>query len=443
MTTQTPTPEEVTAVDLAENTIFNFVTGPAGTGKTFMMKDWADNDRSVTLAATTGIAAVNLGGATTINALLQYFDTPSLKDAWTQGWLTTQLVRLGRDGLRRIVLDEVSMLDGEQLSVLVWAIEDTNDRLDGEALPPMGLTLTGDFCQLPPVKAKFAFEVEEWEKFKDHTHILKTIRRQEDLEFIGALQKVRLGAGRLGADWMEAKGVFKERTTDAWEGTTIFAKNDAVARFNQMRMAQLTTSGVNFEAMRWGKQRPEWDKQIPPRLDLKTSALVMILANKRHTDPMTGQKTREFDYVNGDLGVLEDVIAGTAWVKLHRTGKSQAVESIERKVEIPLEPGRLKQLKAQFPNDWSDHLSDDGKKEVIGGIIYMPLRLAYATTVHKSQGLTLDQVQINLRDPFFRQPGMLYVALSRARTVEGLALVGNHKTFMDRCSVDRRVKEWL
>jgi len=79
----------------------------------------------------------------------------------------------------------------------------------------------------------------------------------------------------------------------------------------------------------------------------------------------------------------------------------------------------------------------------MGQIEYAPLRLAYASTVHKSQSLTLDRVQVDYRDHFFSSPGMLYVALSRCRTLEGLRLVGQQGTFASRCTVDERVRGWI
>ena len=92
-----------------------------------------------------------------------------------------------------------------------------------------------------------------------------------------------------------------------------------------------------------------------------------------------------------------------------------------------------------------EHITEKGKgkSEIIGTIDYMPLRAAYGCTVHKTQGLTLDNVQVNIRDPFFRQPGMLFVALSRARTMEGLRIVGNQTGFVERCRIEPRVQKWL
>jgi ATP-dependent DNA helicase PIF1 len=113
---------------------------------------------------------------------------------------------------------------------------------------------------------------------------------------------------------------------------------------------------------------------------------------------------------------------------------------VRREVKQPCDAARRKELRAEGKDDL---ISDDGKWEITGWIAYMPLRVAYASTVHKSQGLSLDQVQINFRDAFFKSAGMVYVALSRARTAAGLRLVGTPATLVERCHADPRLKEWL
>lgn len=419
---------------------FEFITGSAGTGKTFLMKERAAADSAVTLCATTGIASVNLGEGTTINALLKFFDTASLRDSWTEGWLGMILAKEVRAGLRQIVLDEVSMLDGEQLTILCLAIDDVNERQEAAGQAGLGLTLTGDFCQLPPVKAKFAFEMEVWgERFEKNTTRLTKIWRQEDQDFVSALQQVRRGE-RSAVEFFAR--YLQEQTDHEYDGATIVARNELVDNFNRLRMSKLQGKWIGWTSARWGSQRGDW-KNIPEKLDLKVGAYVMVLANRRKLDPYTGMPTLEFEYVNGDTGELVDALGTVAQVKLKRTGQVVGVETATRQWLKPFEVGRRKELKAEFGDKWGEHVSKDGKKEVVGAISYMPLRVAYATTVHKSQGLSLDSVQINLRDHFFKQPGMLYVALSRCRTADGLRLVGNSKSFAERCVIDARVRPWL
>jgi len=438
---------------------FTYLAGAAGSGKTFATKAWAEKEKGLQLCATTGIAAINLGGET-INSILGYFDTASLQESYVNGFLTAKLGRLWRAGVQRIILDEVSMLAGDQLDYLARAIDEVNgmgyvlskSEDDDESGPVgMGLTLVGDFAQLPPVKATFAFQSVEWEKFHGQTITLTEIRRQADPGFIAALRAARIGDGRGALDYFLSGGRrLEQETDDTFEGPTLLAKNDAVDRYNWLRLSKLTGKDVLFPSTRWGKQRSEWgnpDKSphtwgIPLRLSLKVGALVMVLANRRTPGLQIGEQyyRGELIYVNGDLGELVDanVEDHVAQVRLQRTGKVEEVEYVQRLVRIPCDSARRKELREQGKMELID-----GKWEIAGEINYMPLRVAYASTVHKSQGLSLDRVQVNIRDGFFKTPGMLYVALSRARTAEGLRLVGSSASFIERCATDPRLKAFL
>jgi len=409
-----------------------FITGEAGTGKTWLVKERARRYPGHVLCATTGIAAVNLGeGVTTINSLLKYFDTASLRDSWTQGNLERIVMGLARSGVRQIVLDEVSMLDGEQLTIITATIDAVNERLVAAGEATIGLTLTGDYCQLPPVKAKFAFEVEEWQKYAQNITKLTEVRRQADKPFVTALGHARKGNGKEAMEFFKSATGFQQQTDYDFNGTTLLAKNDEVDKFNFLRMGKLQTEKIQFKSTRWGKERTEW-KNIPETLEIKINALVMVLSNK------SGEQKGQLVYANGDLGTVVEVdSSGAPWVKLQRNSQVVKVEYVTRNNKIPLEPGRRKELRAEG----KEELIAD-KYEIIGGVTYMPLRVAYASTCHKAQGLTLDNVQIDFRNSFYGQPSMLYVALSRARTANGLRLVGNEQTFVGRMKMSPAVKEW-
>lgn len=426
--------------------VFSFVTGAAGTGKTHLVRAQAAQPASgITLCATTGIAAINLGeGITTINSLLQYFDTASLRDKWVGGYLSVQLQRLYQAGVSELCIDEVSMMDGHQLVLLFEAITDMNADLERQGKEPMRLRLTGDFCQLPPVKAPFAFEMPCWKEFEAHTVVLRDNFRQSDTDFLEALRNARGGDGNRAADYFAS---FCQRDLDPeFLGTTIMARNEAVNRFNQLRFHGIPQAVVELRATAWGTTRTEW-KEIPPVLQLKKGALVMILANKREDDDeIESRGPRNYDYVNGDLGIVEDFDTSklgseatpVPWVRLRRNSKVLPILPIVRDNKIPLEPGRRKALKAAG----QEHRIKD-RYEIIGEIRYTPLRLAYATTCHKSQGLTLEEVQIDIRDRFFSSPGMAYVALSRVRRPDGLRLVGQKASLTMKFAVDNRVRRWL
>jgi hypothetical protein len=419
---------------------YTYLAGAAGSGKTYKTREWAAQEKGLLLCATTGIAAINAGGET-INSVLGYFDTDSMRQKYQDGFLSARLGRLWKVGVRRLVLDEVSMLDADQLTYLVKAIEEVNGRGyviskwvdDGETpQPAMGLTLVGDFLQLAPVKAEYAFTSPEWRPFAESLITLTEIRRQADADFIQMLRAARAAQGEQVADYFVSRGLIEQETDNHFEGPTIVARNEHVDRHNYLRMAAVQGKEVRFDSSRWGKQRGEWTSQVPPELVLKIGALVMILNNYR--DPDTGQLV----YVNGDLGTLVDATDTTAWVQLQRTGGAVEVSRVRRELKIPADGARRKELLAKGEGD-----KVDGKWEIVGDVVYMPLRVAYASTVHKSQGLSLDKVQVNIRDAFFGTPGMLYVALSRARTAEGLRLVGSPKVLIERCVSDPKLRAWL
>lgn len=437
---------------------FSAIVGSAGTGKTTKARQiLADDPLSTVLTATTGIAAVNLGDATTIHSLLGYFDTASLVDIYTTGRLHMTLRKLRATGLRQILLDEVSMLDAMQLSCLTKAIAEVNGGTDFDAAgqeaalerycdeqeievkggpsTELSLVLIGDFCQLAPVKASYAFTAPEWPLYEANLETLTTIHRQADPAFIEALAHARQGRPERALEFF---GPHLQTSTNlTYDGPTIWAKNESVDRFNGLRHDQLPGTAAEFVAARGGKQRSEW-KAIPDQIRLKPGARVMVLANC-HLGWEDG-RSQGLLYANGDLGTfMEKSESGFAHVLLDRTREIVQVLQVRRELLTPLEAGRRKELKATFQT----HLiSQDGKHEILGSIQYMPLRLAYATTCHKAQGLTFDQVQINLNDYFWSSPGMLYVGLSRARSLEGLRIVGTPRGFVGKCVMSPLVRRW-
>lgn len=431
----------------------SFLCGAGGSGKTHLAKQWVRQHPGTVLAATTGIAAVNLGEGTTINALLKYFDTASLEESHVSGHLTATLGKLWKSGVRRILLDEVSMLDAVQLTCIVRSLQQLAGRgytmdvrladevqagmaeegLDSEQHLPISLTVVGDFAQLPPVKAEYAFESPEWEPFGQHTHQLTKIWRQSDAAFIGALMAARRGEVEPVVEFFRHR---LEATQDpGFVGTTVLGKNESVDAYNALRMDKHKGSWARYATKRWGKPRGDW-KNIPDTLGLKEGALVMILANKRLEgfDGMPGPLV----YANGDLGEVVECGAQTVDVRLYRNHEVVTVDYLKRLNTVPLEPGRAKELKG---------LGQDGliseKNEVVGSVDYLPLRVAYATTCHKSQGLSLDAVQVNTREGMFKQAGLLYVALSRCRTAEGLRLVGSVDGLRSRVTVHKKVLGYL
>ena len=471
--------------------MYRFLTGQAGTGKTFKIKQEIQaNRKSAVLCATTGIAATNLADrnagtdVTTINSLLKYFDTKSLEDNFASGQLNRRVKEIARE-YRGIAVDECSMMDAAQLDYIITAVEHVNELKEFEN-KQFGLTLVGDFCQLPPVNGKYAFEADQWSKFNGRIERLEKIWRQDNIHFLSALNAARGGDGKVCAeilnDVLHAKFVGVVDTN--FNGTTLFAKRDQAQRYNDVHFRRLTEAGkkvYRFNSFRWGKQRGEW-KNIPEIRSVTDDSYVMLLANKPPT----------FEYVNGDCGTVisgESGIVSKLVVKLRRNNTTHVIKPINRYCmtrdtpEGMTDPEYMNKSEYEEYLDnredsdagsgvmFSDEVKGDGYKQylqsltvehrlnrgssvdpyfdfvegkwVIGGITYMPIDFAYATTVHKSQGLTLDCVQIDLSEKFFGQGSMAYVALSRCRTPEGLRLVGSAKLLEDRCNVFEEVLPWI
>jgi ATP-dependent DNA helicase PIF1 len=412
-----------------------FLTGAAGSGKTYQVRELIRNDPGEgLLCATTGIAGVNLG-TVTINSQLRYFDTESMINAFVSGRLVSKLAKIAQSH-RNLYVDEVSMMPAEQLDTLYEAVRQANGRkavLKGKNPDGLGIVLVGDLCQLPPIKSRWIFEAECWGEFDAGTERLEKNWRQGDAEFLAAINHLRAGEGAEGATLLKSTAAEFSSALDLhFPGTTIMAKNDEVDRFNWQALQRVRGEKFAVNSKRWHVARPpgEWG-HIPQRLELKVGAYVMILAND----------TKEFTYANGDCGLIVGRDASKVQVRLARNDEVVEVGAITRKVHTadPDECGAV----AAVPEWGKPHFDEQAEKYVIGAVQYLPLRLAYASTVHKSQGLTLDRVQLDLRNFFFGSPAMTYVSVSRCRTPEGLRIVGDERLLASRCKIDPRVKRWV
>lgn len=425
-----------------------FVTGRAGTGKSYgLVKAVQDDPAYGQLCATTGIASVNLG-TVTLNSVLRYFDTASLRDNFLRGRLTSIIHALAVKS-RRLLIDEGSMLDGQQLGMIYRAVVEANRYQDVEV--PFGITISGDLAQLPPINAPWIFESECWPAFAANVTRLERVWRQGAGAFLDALNLTREGRGGEAAEVLSAAGLrWQTSIQNEWDGTTILGKNDQVNRYNAMALERVKGERFRLQSRRWGKQSAAWGQNtrtkewgVPQTLDLKIGAYVMMLAN-----------TPDFSVVNGDCGHVIEHNArarqgrGYVRVKLIRTGREELIWPIVRDVSSADKPdGWTGKIVSRSSDEGeyipSLHYRGKARRYVQGQIEYYPIRLAYASTVHKSQGLTLDRVQVDIRDWFMKKPAMVYVAMSRCRTLEGLRVVGQPDVYARQCSVEAKVRPWL
>lgn len=420
----------------------SFLTGLAGTGKTYQVRELIAKDASEgVLCATTGIAAVNLG-TVTINSLLRYYDTDSLTNAFISGRLTTRLAQIAK-AYRNLYVDEVSMMAAEQLDVLYQAVREANRQKSVLKVQPegLGIVIVGDVCQLPPINARWIFEADCWPEFEANTTRLTHNWRQAEGEFLNALNLLRAGSGEAGASTLATTAATFTNALDLnFPGTTIMSKNDEVDRYNWNALRNVKGEKFRVQSKRWYEPQPdarwppsEW-KNVPEWLELKIGAYVMILANARQAG------SENLEYANGDCGWVVARDAHSISIKLARNDRVVEVVPIQRHVTtVDYDDANCPRV-PHWGKPWFDEKSE---RYVIGTVKFMPLRLAWASTVHKSQGLTLDRVQLDIRNAFFGQPAMAYVALSRCRTAEGLRIVGTEGLLARRCRIDEKVKRWV
>ena len=395
-----------TLIDAGENVC---LTGPGGTGKSYRLRRVIERDpKSYAVTASTGIAALNIGGLTLhrwtgkmLGPKQGESDDDDLAELMRD---KRHSVRAGFDRIRsakRLVIDEISMLNGRILDFLDFLCRRL--RYDDRPFGGIQVIVTGDFLQLPPVKKDpnaaydWAFLSRAWREADFKVIHLTKVWRQEDAAFIGALSRFRFGevAGADAALLRRRVARFPDANI-----TRLFTHNSQVDKWNHYRLDSIESEPAIFEAELAG---PEHQQQFlidnlltPQRLELKRGARVMFTVN-----------SAEGGFVNGQTGFVTDF--GFGKIAVESEGKVISVE----------------------PFTWSY----DSRDRHSATFTQFPLRLSYALTIHKSQGLTIDAAYIDVRAA--REPGQAYVALSRLRTLNGLHLKDwFNGVFVSRAAVD-------
>jgi ATP-dependent DNA helicase PIF1 len=414
------------------------------------------------LTATTGVAAINIGpGCVTVNSAFKFFNEASLRDALEH---RPQFIEREVAGYDLIVVDEVSMLSSGILDLIYGFIEKINRGASRPRRTPLKLLLSGDFCQLPPVPddevrrssggrnaaTPFAFKAACWKNVFDPavTKLTKNYRQASDAKFQQALHYARIG--NAGACVANLECEYSTTVDDNFKGLTLYSVNKEVNAHNERKLNELAGTPIEDAPVRWGTQHRDW-KEIPDKFVIKLGAQARITANK----------TPEFEYVNGDIGTVLAYTPGVyARVELHRSvgGLPPVVvdpvtrwnlQSLAKGEEPPTTcNGQKVPCRKDFENDngtmtqasfiqwkqiyeayvaamdrtkmnWYDPKSN---KWIIGGITYLPIALGWASTFHRAQGLTVDAIQIDIKDRFSSNPQMMYVALSRARKASSIRI---------------------
>lgn len=402
-----------------------FLTGRAGTGKTTLLKAIIQSTyKNTTVAAPTGIAALNAGGVT-IHSLFQLpfgafipeFGQPPYAGERIQFNTKTTLqqnhFRVNKrmlEVVRRmelLIIDEVSMLRADLLDAIDFKLRKTR-RID----TPFGgvqVLFIGDLLQLPPiVKREEESVLKKYYRgsFFFHAHViqeqpplyieLEKIYRQNDPEFIGLLDELR--NNKISSESIKLLNQYVRPNFDSTQHEgfiTITTHNRKADEINQKSLQSLGGKARKYTA-EIAKKFPESIYPIPALMELKVGAQVMFIKN---------DLSFEKRFYNGKIGRIASLDGGEVKVSFPNEKLTVSVEKYEwENVKYSL-----------------DNASGEIKEELIGTFVQYPLKLAWAITVHKSQGLTFEKAVLDLSGVF--APGQAYVGLSRLTSLKGLVLL--------------------
>lgn len=400
-----------------------FLTGKAGTGKTTLLHQIrTSTHKNTVVVAPTGIAALNAKGVT-IHSLFQlpfhaFIPDPSYT-SFSQDFRFETKNSLGKQfrmsgqkkavirNMELLVIDEVSMLRADLLDAIDVTLQSI--RKNQQPFGGVQVLFIGDLLQLPPV-----IKDKEWAhlkqfyqgKFFFHAHVIQKnpplyielakIYRQQDEQFIAILHHLR--NNKIEADDIIKLNQYVEPqfSTQKNKGyVTLTTHNHKADHINGEALEALTGKIYTFIPEITG-EFPEKSYPLEAQLQLKVGAQIMFVKNDLSQDK---------NYYNGKMGQIQSLSSQEVIVYFPDENRSIAIEKYE-----------WQNLRYTV-----DSFTKEVKEEVIGTFVHYPIKLAWAITIHKSQGLTFDKAAIDVSQVFM--PGQAYVALSRLRSLDGLVLL--------------------
>ena len=399
-----------------------FVTGRAGTGKSTLLSHLtANTEKSFAVCAPTGVAALNVGGVT-IHSLFT-FPLGLLGEVEIARHLSKRTREILR-ALDMLVIDEVSMVSADLMDAIDRALRIARGRKN-EPFGGAQVVMFGDPYQLAPVPPRdpqektyiaenyqslWFFDAHVWRQSDLERFELLEIFRQSDDDFKEILNAIRDGSvTQAMLDSLNQAGNRYPPHSDVIRLATI---NETVNSVNHQRMGLIETEPKVFKAVYSASAEKSFGRALPAEIELslKVGAQVMFIKNDDASTSKTGGTIRR--WVNGTIGRV---------VALPKSGL--VVVDVDGE-ELEVGPATWEKVRYEIEEDFDE--STGKTKEVLVPVTLaefkqIPLRLAWAVTIHKSQGQTYDEVQIDMGRGAF-SPGQTYVALSRVRTLTGLYL---------------------
>lgn len=449
--------KQATALDILKSGKNVFLTGSAGSGKTYTLNEYIHYLRArrvpVATTASTGIAATHMNGIT-----IHSWSGIGIKDELSERDLANlSRKKILKDRLREtavLIIDEISMLHAKQLNAVNQVLK--HMRQSEEPFGGIQLVVAGDFFQLPPVgsrgetnREKFAFMSEAWLEagfkicYLTEQHRQNTDEEDDTINLDTILNQIR-GEEGVSFEAIEALQNTFYQDVDI-NRTRLFTHNVNVNKINEHELALLNGETVTYHAIAHGDSKLvetlKKSVRTSDELTLKVGAKVMFIKNNNELGvsngtmgelvgfttikPLTSSSDRS---AINDESEPDDVDAEATDTDNEETDEtiiavdgedepeSKALVSTDRYPVIKLNNGRQVIAEAE---EW---VVEDENGEVLASYTQIPLTLAWAITIHKSQGMTLDAAEIDLSKTF--ELGQGYVALSRLKSLQGLKLLG-------------------